>query len=391
MDMCPEGWEVVKAGECVKVIRGVSYKDSDVHYARQNNDCMILRGGNIIDGENINVTVDDNVYINRSLISESQLVRKNDVVIVASTASMKVIGKSGFVEKDYKNIAPGAFLLLIRPIPSEKIFAPYIALYFRTNLYRKNIKHLVAGGVIQNIRRDYITNMLIPLPPLPEQQAIADTLTVFDTHITNLANLIAKKKAIRDGALDDLMSARTRLKGFSGQWEVKKLGEILKILHGKSQEGVASSRGKYPIMGSGGVIGKAEKYLCDWECVLIGRKGTIDRPYYMNEPFWCIDTIYYSKPAENQCVKYQYYLFRTIRWYNYMETSGRPSLTREAIENITVRVPPLPEQQAISDTLTAFDDEINALESERAKIIQIRDGAMNDLLTGKVRLLHHGK
>ena len=72
-----------------------------------------------------------------------------------------------------------------------------------------------------------------------------------------------------------------------------------------------------------------------------------------------------------------------------METSGRPSLTREAIENITVHVPPLPEQQAIADTLTAFDDEINALESEREKVIQIRDGAMNDLLTGKVRLLRN--
>lgn len=231
-----------------------------------------------------------------------------------------------------------------------------------------------------------LSNIRIHVPPLAEQQAIADTLTAFDTHIANLAELIEKKKAIRDGALEDLVSGRTRLPGFDYKWEDSHIGKILKILHGKNQRQVEATNGHYPIMGTGGIIGRATDYLCDWECVLIGRKGTINQPYYMNTPFWTIDTLYYSKPAENQCVKFQYYLFRTISWYDYTESSGRPSLTRKAIEGIEIKLPRYEEQKAIADVLTAMDDEIKALEDERNKIIQIREGAMDDLLTGRVRL-----
>ena len=90
------------------------------------------------------------------------------------------------------------------------------------------------------------------------------------------------------------------------------------------------------------------------------------------------------------CNKFLYYFYRSCHWHN-IEGTTINRLYNSIILDTPINLPPLPEQQAIADTLTAFDDEINALESERAKIIQIRDGAMNDLLTGKVRLLHHGK
>lgn len=134
------------------------------------------------------------------------------------------------------------------------------------------------------------------------------------------------------------------------------------------------------------LFGKATEYLCDWECVLIGRKGTIDNPMYMNTPFWTIDTLYYSKPEDNQCVKFQYYLFCTIDWYDYTESSGRPSLAKKVIESIKIRIPRYEEQVKIATVLTAMDEEIEALEIERDKMIQIREGAMDDLLTGRVRL-----
>lgn len=242
------------------------------------------------------------------------------------------------------------------------------------------------GTTISRLYNGIIRKTPIHLPSMPEQEAIAEALEAFDNHIANLAELIEKKKAIRDGALEDLVSGRTRLPGFSYAWKDAKIGNILKILHGKNQHEVESLNGHYPIMGTGGVIGKATEYLCDWECVLIGRKGTIDQPYYMNTPFWTIDTLYYSRPVENQCVKYQYYLFCTIDWYAHTESSGRPSLTRKAIEGIDIKLPRYDEQKAIATVLTAMDDEITALENEREKMIQIREGAMDDLLTGRVRL-----
>ena len=258
--------------------------------------------------------------------------------------------------------------------------------YVINHVVNRQISDIAQGSSIIHINAKELKKIEIYYPELSKQTAIADALDTLDTHIANLAELIEKKKAIRDGALEDLVSDRTRLPGFDYKWEDSHIGKILKILHGKNQRQVEATNGHYPIMGTGGIIGRATDYLCDWECVLIGRKGTINQPYYMNTPFWTIDTLYYSKPAENQCVKFQYYLFRTISWYDYTESSGRPSLTRKAIEGIEIKLPRYEEQKAIADVLTAMDDEIKALEDERNKIIQIREGAMDDLLTGRVRL-----
>lgn len=252
--------------------------------------------------------------------------------------------------------------------------------------YRSYPWNALEGTTIQRLYNNIILNTDIHLPSLPEQDEIARTLSEFDTYIDDLTELIEKKKGIRDGALEDLVSGRTRLDGYEYEWQEGKIGDILKILHGKNQREVESYSGKYPILGTGGIIGKATEFLCDWECVLIGRKGTIDNPMYMNTPFWTIDTLYYSKPTDNQCVKFQYYLFCTINWYDYTESSGRPSLAKKTIEAIPIRIPRYEEQVKIAEVLTAMDKEITDLETEREKIIQIREGAMDDLLTGRVRL-----
>lgn len=253
--------------------------------------------------------------------------------------------------------------------------------------YRSYPWNALEGTTIQRLYNSIILNTEIHLPPKKEQTAIAETLSSFDTYIDDLSKLIEKKRSIRDGALEDLISGRTRLCGFEQEWRERKIGDILKIFHGRNQKQVKCYNGQYPILGTGGIIGKAKEYLCDWQCVLIGRKGTIDKPMYMDTPFWTIDTLYYSKPEEKQCAKYQYYLFCTIDWYDYIESSGRPSLAKKVIESISVKIPGYEEQKAIADTLTAMDEEIEALEIERDKMKQIREGAMDDLLTGRIRLI----
>jgi type I restriction enzyme S subunit len=318
-------------------------------------------------------------YISRDLYEKYKALypypEKGDVLIsAAGTVGKTVIfdGKDSYFQDSN---------IVWLKVNKELIDRKFLWWFFRSYPWEA-----LEGTTIQRLYNNIILKTSINLPPIPEQKEIAKTLSTFDTYIDDLSELIEKKKSIRDGALIDLISGRTRLEGFDYEWDNGKIGDILKILHGKSQRGVESYNGKYPILGTGGVIGKATEYLCDWECVLIGRKGTIDKPIYMNSPFWTIDTLYYSKPVKNQCVKFQYYLFCTIPWYDYTESSGRPSLSRKVIENIPIRIPKYEEQQAIASVLTAMDKEIENLEAERDKMIQIREGAMDDLLTGRVRL-----
>lgn len=270
---------------------------------------------------------------------------------------------------------------------SESFEPQFLYLLFHANEIKQQI---VDGSGFTTVGTFTIKNakkLYLPCPEKCEQKAIAETLSGIDTHIANLTELIEKKKAIRDGALEDLVRGKTRLEGFNEEWDKTTIGGILSILHGRNQKDVESFYGKYPILGTGGLIGKATEYLCDWECVLIGRKGTIDKPMYMNTPFWTIDTLYYSRPKANQCVKFQYYLFCTIDWYAYTESSGRPSLAKKVIEGIEVKIPKFDEQKAIVEVLSSLDTEIVSLEEEKDKMLQIKAGAMDNLLTGRVRLM----
>lgn len=180
---------------------------------------------------------------------------------------------------------------------SEAFFPRWLYLQF---LSKEIQKQIIDGSGFTTVGTLTIKNakkLNVPMPSVSEQTAIAKILSTFDTYIDDLAELIEKKRSIRDGALADLISGKTRLDGYNYVWQEGKIGDVLKILHGKNQRKVESFNGKYPILGTGGIIGKATEFLCDWECVLIGRKGTIDNPMYMNTPFWTIDTLYYSKPA----------------------------------------------------------------------------------------------
>lgn len=123
----PENWCWTKIGSISSLHRGVSYKKTDAHTERRENSCLVMRGGNICEGS-ID-TEADNIYVDISLVAENQIVRKNDIIIVASTGSTKVIGRAGISKMDYLDVAFGAFLLLVRP--STKVNQTDSLLYSR--------------------------------------------------------------------------------------------------------------------------------------------------------------------------------------------------------------------------------------------------------------------
>ena len=110
----PENWCWTRIGELSTLYRGVSYKKQDARTQKNNQDYLILRGGNILEGT-IDVETNDNVYVHQNLVQNEQLVQKYDIIIVSSTGSSKVIGRAGISHKDYTDVAFGAFLTLVRP------------------------------------------------------------------------------------------------------------------------------------------------------------------------------------------------------------------------------------------------------------------------------------
>ena len=173
---------------------------------------------------------------------------------------------------------------------------------------------------------------------------------------------------------------------YKNKWECKKIKDILKICHGKDYKHLES--GKYPVLGTSGIFTYVNQYLCDWPCALIGRKGaSLDKPHYMNSPFWCVDTLYYSKPVKNNNPKWQYYFFQTINWMKMNESSGIPSLRASTIDKITGIVPSYQEQSNIVEFLDKIEQRIETqikiikdLKMQRDHLIHSVFSSMNSKL-----------
>jgi len=167
-------------------------------------------------------------------------------------------------------------------------------------------------------------------------------------------------------------------------WEVKPLKDILTIQYGKDQKEVESENGKYPILGSGGVIGYTNHFLYDRPSVLIGRKGTINNPQYMETPFWTVDTLFYSHIKNKNVPKWVYYVFQSINWNSYNEASGVPSLSTSNINRIEVLRPTIKEQEKISKILSTLDKTIESTNRLIEKEKNIKTALMQELLTNGI-------
>lgn len=164
-------------------------------------------------------------------------------------------------------------------------------------------------------------------------------------------------------------------------WEVKELGEVLTFGSGRDYKHLKS--GDIPVYGTGGVMTYVDEFLYQGESVGIGRKGTIDKPVYLNGKFWTVDTLFFTHNFKNILPKYTFYQFGRIPWREYNEASGVPSLNKNTLSNIQIPLPPLPEQEAIASAFSDADAWIESLEQSLAKKRLIKQGAMQSLLTPK--------
>ena len=278
--------------------------------------------------------------------------------------------------------------------------------------YRSYPWEALEGTTIQRLYNSIILKTEIHLPDKPEQEEIVRTLSQFDTYIDDLAELIEKKRGIRDGALEDLMVGRTRIAGYCGERKEYTISDITRTVITGGTPSTARQEyygGNIPWLSSTEIhqkrIKKPTTYITDLglqnssakiapeRSVLIALAGqgkTRGTAAYLTRPMALNQSLAALVTNEKCNPEFLYYLIESM-YLSLRELSsgdgGRGGLNKKLIKGVTVTIPvDVAEQEAIADTLTAMDEEIEELEIERDKIIQIREGAMDDLLTGRVRL-----
>jgi len=153
-------------------------------------------------------------------------------------------------------------------------------------------------------------------------------------------------------------------------WDVVQLKRLIAIQNGADHKLIEQEAG-FPVIGSGGIFAYASEFIYDGESVLLGRKGTIDRPLYVSGKFWTVDTMYWSKIRPGVCGKFVYYLALTIPFNYYSTNTALPSMTKGALDSHAVVRPPLPEQHTIAAFLDRETGKIDALMAEQERLIAL--------------------
>ncbi len=167
-------------------------------------------------------------------------------------------------------------------------------------------------------------------------------------------------------------------------WQRVRLGDILTLKHGRDYK--KFKLGNIPVYGSGGYMLSINNFLHNGESVCIGRKGTIDKPIYLNGKFWVVDTLFYSYSFKKSIPKFIFYAFSIIKWSNYNEATGVPSLTKMTISNIEIPLPPLNEQIAIANILSDVDHYLYSLDALILKKESVKKALSFELLNQRKRL-----
>lgn len=351
---------------------------------------------------NENLGLINSTHIDRGIYD----LKKGDVIFVRSSVKPEGVGLTTLVSKSLPDTVYSGFLIRFRD--NGEIADEFKEFCFHDFGFRNR---LIANSTVSantNINQDSLKALLLVLPKSKdEQQAIAAALSDVDALLTSLDALIAKKRLIKQGAMQELLTGKRRLKGFSGEWEVKKMSDIAVYYSGgtPSTEIADYYNGEIPWITSSDL----NKTFIDDVEGRITRLGLENSSAKMVTQNTLLIALYGAtagvtaltriRAAINQAVlavipysdsflflfyKLSYLKDWIIKTYT---QGGQPNLSGEIVKSIEISVPEKTEQIAIAEILSDMDAEIAAIESRREKTRLLKQGMMQELLTGRIRLL----
>ena len=308
-------------------------------------------------------------YTDENLITNKKYIDYGDILFTITGESVEEIGKStAYIGKE-KCLVGGDILVMKHK--QDPVYLSYVL--STENAQKQKSKGKIKSKVVHTNATD-IGEIEIPLPPLEVQKRIVEVLDNFEKICNDLniglpAEIEARQKqyefyrnfllTFKEDSVNSLRQDKTRqdiyrLLTYVFGYINLEMGEILKIKNGSDYK--KFNLGDIPVYGSGGIINYIDTYIYDKESVLIPRKGSIGNLFYVEKPFWTVDTIFYTIINKEIVIpKYLYYYLSKLNLEKLNTAGGVPSLTQAVLNKIIIPLPPLEEQQRIVEILDRFD------------------------------------
>ena len=408
-------WEEVTLGEIGKTYGGLSGKTS-ADFGQGN--ARYISFLDVLEQVTVTWRRFDRVRVSSS---ESQnRVVSGDVLFNATSETPEDLAMGSMALVDCDELYLNSFCFGFRMADRGRCDSLFLAYFFRGIPGRAAMYGLAQGATRYNLSKQRFLRIQVPLPPLPEQRAIAAVLSDVDELIGSLEALIAKKRAIKQAAMQELLTGRTRLPGFGGEWEMRRLGDHLRFLrHGTNPRSDLTTDGTVEYLHYGDIhtfthahfdprdrsmptiaAGRAKRLdrLDDGDLVFVDASEDIEgvgksvelkglRDRQLVAGLHTIAVRFTKSVLADGFKAYLQFHPALLRHLRRLAAGTKVYATNRAhIASAEIPLPPLPEQQAIATILSDMDAEIAALEHRLDKTRAIKQGMMQQLLTGSIRL-----
>lgn len=310
-------------------------------------------------------------------------------IVISDTAEDYTVGKATeLLEINGASVVAGLHTMPFRPLAN--LFSPcFLGYYINSMAYRFQLYALIQGIKVCAISKKAMSGTFLIVPPLAEQKKIAEVLGVWDKAIEKQSQLIEQLTLRKRGLMQQLLTAKRRLPGFSDPWKEVKLGEICNITTGKLDANAMEDNGIYPFFTCAKDVYKINKYAFDTEALLISGNGEyVGYVHYCKGKFNAYQRTYVLDQFRDNIfyLKYtlQYYLPKRI--LQTKSSSNTPYIVIGTLQDMIILEPSKAEQTAIAEVLTAADREIELAQQKLELLRQQKRGLMQQLLTGKKRV-----
>jgi type I restriction enzyme S subunit len=388
----PEDWEVVPTSNLGNFSKGQGIRKDE----SLSGNIPCIRYGEIYTHHN-NIVKNYNSWISPIVAKTSRKLKKGDILFAGSGETKEEIGKCvAFISAE--EAYAGGDIVILSPTKGDSSFFGYL---FNSPIIVSQKSSKGQGDAVVHISASALSTIDIPLPPKPEQTAIATVLSDTDALIEHLEKLIAKKKAIKQGAMQQLLIGKKRLPGFNGEWEVKKLGEIVDFSNGKAHENFISDDGDYIVVNSKFISSEGQVIKYSKQCFCPAPANSIllvmsDVPngkaiakcflVDKNDKYTVNQRICALRPKID--ARFLFYKINRNSYYLAFDDGVKQTnLRKDDVLGCKLSIPKEePEQTAIATILFDMDAEIKSLEQKKDKYTMLKQGMMQQLLTGRIRI-----
>lgn len=332
-------------------------------------------------------------------INEKALRENNLILMPPGSIIMSTRAPVGYVSvlQDKATFNQGCKGLIIK---DEKNISTKFYCYYLLNK-NQELQNLSSGSTFKELSKERLEKFKILLPPFPEQKKIAEILSTVDDAIAKVDEAIEKSQRLKKCLMEELLTKGIGHKEFKETeigripkgWDVRKLANIFALSSGKSRpqefSEIQTTKMTYPIYGGNGILGYANKFMISDETIVIGRVGEYCGSIHKtSKNSWITDNALYATNLTSRDIDLNfltsYLIFLNLN--KFKKKSGQPLMTQTIVYSIAILLPPLPEQQKITEILSTVDKKLELLRKKKARFESIKRGLMNNLLTGKKRV-----